>query len=239
MIKWLTLFFILLSLPATATPVVADLSNYDIMMDSSYNGTRMFVFGARADNGDIVVVIRGPKKNYIVRKKEEIGGIWVNKSRVRFHDIPSYYALATSRPLNEIEDKRLFDTLGIGNLNLFEHTSINDSYSNFINAFFAHQQSLKLYFPEPAALSFMGETLFKTVIAFPDNIPPGAYVAEIYLLSDSQVVGMQAIPITVKKVGLDGFLNGYAHQHPFLYGITAVLMALSAGWFAGRLFERY
>ena len=237
MIKRLTLIFMFFALPANATPVVADLSNYDIMMDSSFNGTRMFVFGARADNGDIVVAIRGPKKNYIVRKKEEIGGIWINKARVRLNDIPSYYALATSRPLNEIEDKRLFDTLGIGNVNLL--STINPSYADFTNAFLDHQQKLQLYFPEPYTLSFMGETLFKTVIEFPDNIPPGAYVAEIYLLSDSQIVGMQAIPITVKKVGLDGFLNNYAHKHPFLYGITAVVMALSAGWFAGRLFERH
>jgi hypothetical protein len=42
----------------------------------------------------------------------------------------------------------------------------------------------------------------------------------------------------VRKVGIDAFLYDYAHRHPLFYGITAVILALSAGWFAGRLFEK-
>src|SRR5580698_5947823 len=62
--------------PALAAPLVADLSNYRIDIDSGFNGTRIFLFGARNDNGDIAVVIRGPQKDYIVRKKKEIAGLW-------------------------------------------------------------------------------------------------------------------------------------------------------------------
>ena len=83
----------------------------------------------------------------------------------------------------------------------------------------------------------MGETLFKTVIEFPNNIPPGDYTAEIYLLSDGDVVGMQSTPIKVVKSGMDAFLYIYAHDYPLLYGITAVVLALVIGWFTGRMFE--
>src|SRR5687767_9721209 len=88
---------LLLSTSAFATPLVADLSNYRIDIDSRFNGTRIFLFGARNDNGDIVVVVRGPSKNYIVRRKEEVAGIWVNRDRMRLFDVPDFYTVASSR----------------------------------------------------------------------------------------------------------------------------------------------
>src|SRR6202041_137576 len=94
----------------------------------------------------------------------------------------------------------------------------------FNEAFLRHQLERRLYMQPPEKVSFMGETLFKTVVEFPDNIPPGNYTAEIYLLSDDAVVGMQSTPITVVKSGFDAFLYVYAHQHPALYGISAIVV---------------
>src|SRR5271170_765430 len=79
---------------ASAAPLVADLAQYRVDIDSGFNGTRIFLFGARNDNGDIVAVIRGPAKDYIVRKKEEVAGIWVNRQRMRFFGVPDFYAIA-------------------------------------------------------------------------------------------------------------------------------------------------
>src|SRR5271170_5227924 len=92
--SFLILLILLIPLPAAAAPLVADLSNYRIDIDSGFNGTRIFLFGARSDNGDIVAVIRGPAKDYIVRKKEEVAGIWVNRQRMRFFGVPDFYAIA-------------------------------------------------------------------------------------------------------------------------------------------------
>lgn len=225
-----------------ATPLVGDLSNYRINIDSGFNGTRIFLFGARNDNGDIVVVVRGPNKNYIIRRKEEIGGIWINRDRMRFYNVPAFYAVATSKPLDEIEQGNLFRQLGIGQDNLLVSPvdpRSREHFEQFSEAFLRHQHKRKLYRPEPSKIDFMAETLFKTVIEFPDNIPPGNYTAEIYLFSGGEVAGMQSTPITVVKSGLDAFLHMYAHQHPALYGITAVVIALAIGWFTGRAFEKY
>lgn len=228
--------------PALATPIVADLSNYRIDMDANFNGTRLFLFGARNDNGDVVVVVRGPQKDYVVRKKEQIGGIWINRERMKFFGVPDFYVLAASKPLAEIEQTSLFHRLGIGESYVFvppSNPEAFDRFQQFSKAFLAYQYERKLYTPQPGLIRFMGETLFKTVIEFPDTIPPGNYTAEIYLVSDGNIVGMQSTPIKVVKTGLDAFLYNYAHQSPVLYGITAIVMALAAGWFAGRLFEKH
>jgi uncharacterized protein (TIGR02186 family) len=224
-----------------ATPLVADLSQYRIEMDANFTGNRMFLFGARDTSGDVLVVVRGPAKDYIVRKKEEIGGIWINQDRMKFFGVPSFYAIAASKPLSEIEQTSLFRQLGIGHETLFSVPSdpkALSKFSEFSQAFLKHQYATRLYMEMPRALSFMGETLFKTVIEFPDNIPPGDYTAEFYLISDGQVVSMQSAPIKVSKSGLDAFLYSYAHERPALYGISAIVLALSAGWFASRAFEK-
>jgi uncharacterized protein (TIGR02186 family) len=240
--RFLLIIALLLAAPAAAAPpLIADLSNYQITMDSSFNGTRIFVFGTRNDSGDVLVVVRGPNKDYVVRKKKEIGGIWVNAERVKLFRIPDFYAIASSKPLSELAHTQAFKQLAIGHDNLFKTPYTGKEYTfykEFTDAYVAYQQKRHLYKIEPAKLTFMGETLFKTVIDFPDNIPPGMYNAEIYLLSDNTIVGTHILPIRVQKVGIDAFLYNYAHQNPFLYGITAVVLALSAGWFAGRLFEK-
>jgi uncharacterized protein (TIGR02186 family) len=239
---WLWLLSMLAPLPAQAvTPLVADLSNYRIDIDAGFNGTRLFLFGARNDNGDVIVVVRGPRKNFILRKKEEIAGLWVNSDRMKFYSVPDFYALASSRPLTEIMQSGVFRQLGIGQDTLLTMPPDPKSRSNFDEfeeAFLRYQHERRLYNTQAEKINFMGETLFKTTIEFPDNIPPGNYTAEIYLFSDGEVVGMQSTPITVVKSGLDAFLHMYAHQYPALYGIAAVFMAVFAGWFAGRIFEK-
>ncbi len=235
------LYLLALNAQAFATPLVADLSNYRIHVDSGFNGTRLFLFGARNDNGDVVVAVRGPHKNYIVRKKEPFMGVWINQERMKFFNVPDYYAVASSKPLDEIMEYGAFRKLGIGEKQLLSPPSgpfQHEQYAAFSNALLEYQRSRGLYMANPNSITFMGEMLFKTTITFPDNIPSGNYTAEIYLFSGGELVGMQSTPVKVQKAGIDAFVYDYAHRYPALYGIAAVLIALAAGWFGGRLFEK-
>jgi uncharacterized protein (TIGR02186 family) len=245
MIKALAAALLFLSsvicLPAAASPIVADISNYRIHMDAGFSGTRMFLFGARGDAGDVIVVVRGPEKNYVIRKKEKFAGIWINRDRMKLLGVPDFYAVAASKPFEEIEQSAAFKTLGIGEEHLLEagiaaKTSVDTQ--EFADAFLQHQYAKKLYHNRAPIIDFMGETLFKTVIEFPDTIPPGNYTAEIYLVSDGEIAGMQTIPIKVLKTGIDAYIYDHAHNRPVLYGISAIVIALCAGWFAGRLFDK-
>jgi hypothetical protein len=66
----------------------------------------------------------------------------------------------------------------------------------------------------------------------------GVYNAEIYSFNEGQLIGMQSIPINVEKVGVEATIYNFAHEHPALYGLFAVLMALGMGWVAGSLFNK-
>ena len=61
------------------------------------------VFGTANDKDDIIVVITGPTETAIVRKKV-VSGIWINKEKLEFREIPGFYAIASTRPLSEITE---------------------------------------------------------------------------------------------------------------------------------------
>src|SRR5262249_23694978 len=153
--------------------------------------------------------VRGPRKDYVVRRKEEVGGLWVNRDRMKFLNVPDFYAIASSRPMTAIEQFAVSRQLGIGQDSLLApppDPRSQPTYAEFADAFLRHQYGRRLYMKDSGDIQFMAETLFKTAIEFPDDIPPGHYTAEVYLLSGGEVVGMQSMPITVDKGGIDEFL---------------------------------
>jgi uncharacterized protein (TIGR02186 family) len=224
----------------SAAPIVADLSNYRINIDARFIGTRLFLFGSRNENGDVVVVIRGPERKFTVRRKERVLGIWINRKYVSFAPAPDFYAVASSRPLDALTHSNLQQTLGIGEDTLLEVERVASrklDVDEFKNALLDYQKRRRLY-RDASKLQFMGDSLFKATFEFPDTISRGDYTAEIYLLQNDQLIGMQSIPITVRKTGFDGAVSSLARDAPWLYGIIAISLALGSGWLANRLFQK-
>ena len=227
----LMLSLMLLPLSAVASPIIADISSHRIEIYSGFTGTRLLLFGARNDSGDIVMAIRGPEKNMVVRKKKRKAGIWVNRRQARFEGIPSYYAIASSKPLKESRAAGLFPSLQL-------YTPTKPTDNEYRHALFRILSEEDLYSLKPHAVEFMGETLFKASFHFPDNVPRGIYTAEVYLFSDGQLAGAQSIPIEVVKTGFDAFVYDAAIRHGFWYGVVAILIAITFGWTANWLFRR-
>ena len=94
----------------------------------SFNGAQLLLFGAVVYPGgrppdrqvDIAVVLRGPVQPILVREKEKIAGIWMNADSNRFRSAPSFYAVASSRPIADLVDERTaaIYELGLHNLQL-------------------------------------------------------------------------------------------------------------------------
>ncbi|MBN8530683.1 MAG: TIGR02186 family protein [Alphaproteobacteria bacterium] len=233
MIRALLLFLLLLPLPLQAKAIIGDTSIRHIDIDSYFTGTNLMIFGAREEAGDVIVVVRGPERNFVIRRKKRRLGVWVNVEQHAMLNIPEFYAVASSRRLEDIPAQPLLDSLEIGQL----HLPYSLQAQEFIEAF-RRLRAKQMLYPEDIEISFMGETLFKTVIRFPEKIPRGTYTAEFYLINDGQLVGMQSIPIQVSKVGMDAAIYDLAHSYPYAYGILSIGLALAAGWFAAWVFRK-
>jgi uncharacterized protein (TIGR02186 family) len=55
---------------------------------------------------DIVVVLEGPTSPMVLREKRKMAGMWVNADSTTLRSVPSFYAMASTRPINKIVDER-------------------------------------------------------------------------------------------------------------------------------------
>jgi uncharacterized protein (TIGR02186 family) len=184
--------------------------------------------------------VRGPEREMTVRRKNRIAGIWVNTQEVTFANVPSFYTVAASHPIEEILSSAAaaLYRLGFVNLKLEAETP---SPSVVVDAFRAAlertQQQAGLFVSRMGKVDFLGERLFRTTIAFPANVPTGTYLVEVFLVRDKDVVSGQTTPLVVSKVGVDAAVFEFSGRQPGFYGAIAVLTAVVAGWLASLPFR--
>ena len=245
MIRLIALFLIL-ALPAKAEEIVLGLSRDEVAITATFEGSEILIFGAikrdaPADaDGDlgVIVTVAGPDRPVTVRKKDRRLGIWVNTDAVEVDVAPTFYAVATNRPLEEIltftEDlntrvsmQRAIRSVG---------ASVDDAQS-FTDALIRIRSDQGLYQTIPTGVLVQEESLFRTLIPLPANLTEGDYKAEIYLTRGREIVDFYVTTIPVKKVGLERWLYNLAHDNPFLYGLMSLSIAIAAGWGASAAFS--
>ena len=243
MIKKLIFFTSLIFFTAQlshASPIISGISTNDIFIGTKFNGAKILLFGAKGDSGNIVIAVRGPKKDFLVTKKKKLLGIWYNGQRATFKDSYSFYSLFSTY-IEEPNSDLLSDLeLGKGNLKFAnEEASSDDSQNEFQLQLIDQLEKRKLYATGNNKVDFLDETLFKVSLDFPKNISRGVYNVEIYLINDGDLVSFQSIPIYVKQVGFSARVFDFAYEESFIYGLLAVGIALVAGWLANYLFARF
>jgi uncharacterized protein (TIGR02186 family) len=222
-------------------PIIADLSNYRVDITTGFVGTDVLVFGAKEGPGDVVVVIRGPTADYAVRRKDRIAGIWINTELVSFQAVPTFYAIASSRPLDQITSStvRLRQQIGIDALDLPSPDENDaDDLAEFRSAFLRLKQSSGLFARNIGRVTFLGDRLFRTMVHFPANVPTGPYLVEVLLFRDGEIASAQTVPLTVSKIGIGADVYEFAHRQSAAYGLVAIAGALLAGWVAHLVFRK-
>jgi uncharacterized protein (TIGR02186 family) len=220
--------------------LVADLSNKEIAITTGFAGTELLLFGAIDGPGDVVVVVRGPKRREIVRRKQRIAGVWINGESVVFDDVPAYYRVASTRPLSALAIERILRERRIGIAALEFRTIGVDPQTDvkaFREALERNKRAERLYDDAPT-VRFVGERLFRTGVFFPASVPTGTYSIDVHQFRGGQLVGTESSLLTVRKVGVGADIFDFAHERAALYGLIAILAAVLSGWLAGVVFRR-
>ena len=225
---------------ARAQEVVADLSSHLVAITTGFTGTSVVLFGSVEGSGDVIVVVNGPTRDIVVRHKSKIAAVWINTSQVIYQGVPSFYSVASSKPLNEIAPPALrqMQQIGIENLRLTPDRVLTQAEAaDFRAALIRNQQRAGLYVPDVASVSFLGNRLFRATIAFPANVPTGNFLVQVFLIRNGALVGAQSVPLVVSQVGLDARVHDFADRFALAYGIIAVGLAAIAGWLASLPFR--
>jgi uncharacterized protein (TIGR02186 family) len=236
------LLWVTFAAPAgAAEPLIADITTHFIAITTGFTGANMVLFGATDGMGDIIVVVRGPERDAVVRRKSRVAGLWINTRDVVFTLVPSYYAVYSSRPLDDIAPPgvQALHQIGLGNLRLGVRGKQRaaEEVAVFRAALIREQQRDGLFGEGAGRVHFLGDRLFRADIALPANLPTGEYRVEIYLLRDGAVITAQTSPLFVSQAGVDADVYDFADRHALFYGMIAVAGAAMAGWLASLPFR--
>lgn len=234
--------------------IEADVSTRSVEVTTDFTGHEILVFGAidnsqqpGEENGyyDVVVVVEGTPLPIVVRRKSDVAGVWVNTSSMVFASVPSYYAIASTRPVEQVAGPKVLERHAIG----FAHIKMTPTpnyqlvYNEYELAAFKAavirlKQQEQLFVVQPSGVTFTGRSLFRSTIALPANVPVGPLVARTYLFRDGEVVSAHIARVTLERAGVERILHVFAFRYPLTYGLFAVLLAVASGLLASAYFRR-
>lgn len=234
-------------LMAQAGPrLVPDISARSIEIRYSFTGAQLLLFGAILYPGgrtpsrplDVVVVLKGPVQPMIVREKEKIAGIWMNADSHRFSSAPSFYAVASNRPLRSIVGERTAAVyeLGLQNLQLSPGGGAQPEKARRFEAGLLELRARQgLYAENGDGVEISDGVLYRARIGIPSQVPVGTYETETFLIDRGKVIAAATKEVEVRKTGFERFIATAARRHAFVYGLAAVLLSLGLGWGAAAL----
>lgn len=238
----LILVFVITVAPAArAEPLIADLSESVVKITTGFTGTKVLLFGAIKEDGKIVVIVEGPRHPLAVRRKQRIAGIWVNRAEVEFADVPSFYQVLSSDPLEDWLPLRTRDLyqIGVEYLRFDPKTEVGPAEAaRFRDALIRNMQRIGRYGVLEGNVTVIGGQLFRADLYLPANLPTGFYSIEVMLIKDGDVKSIQATPLLVTKAGLGAEVFDMAYSYPALYGILAIVVAILAGLGANAIFRK-
>jgi uncharacterized protein (TIGR02186 family) len=237
------------SLPAAAQEViVSGMSQNRVSITADFDGSEILIYGAvkrdtpPPEGGplEVIVTVEGPATPVAVRRKDRVVGIWINNASVHIDSAPSFYAVATTGPLNHILSD--IDNLryGITIERVIRAIGIADEAEKageFVLALLRVRTNEGRYRILEGKVELTEETLFRTDIVLPANLTEGEYKVRLFLLRDKRVIASQERVIGVRKEGLERFLFSMAKEQPLLYGLVSLVLAGLAGWGASAAFR--
>jgi uncharacterized protein (TIGR02186 family) len=176
-----------------------------------------------------------------MREKQKIAGIWVNTDSINFRSAPSFYAVASSKPINKLVDERtaaIFE-LGLGKLQL-SPSSLNNTTET--DRFAAGLNDLKtrtgLYVEAPGTVEITDGVLYRARLPLSARVVTGTYTAETFLVQNGRVLTAAVREVEVRKTGFERLIGQFAEEHDIYYGLLAIALAVGMGLFAGLVAGR-
>lgn len=227
------------------------LSTDRVSITSDFSGAELTIFGAldnadpliaRQGRYDVVVVLEGPSRPVMVRKKTRVLGVWVNTQSEIFRDVPESYSMALTRAPQDITDPGGYRQLALGPANIHLQPLDPEGDPKTIEEFSAALRDRKeasgLYSVRVGGVQFLSQSLFRAKLTLAPNVAVGTHRARAFLFRNGMFLRETSAQLTIRKAGLEQRLYEFAQDHGTIYGIIAVLIAIVTGWLGRIIFRK-
>lgn len=242
--------------PATAQTPPAEgiqigLSTDAVSITAGFSGADLTIFGslenpdplvARQGRYDVIVVLEGPPRPVVVRRKDRVLGVWINLQSETFENVPMSYSVATTRPLQDITEPAKYKQLSLGAQNLYMKPSDETDNPTTIEEFTAALRERKtaagLYSENVGGVQFLSQNLFRATVRLAPDVPVGTHKARAFLFKSGMFVKESSAQLEIRKSGFEQSIFRAAHDYSFFYGVFAISLAMLTGWLGRLVFRK-
>ena len=231
--------------PASSARALVDMLTVDLAEDhvditTGFTGADLVLFGMAAPDTHVAVVMRGPKRDVVIRHKERFMGAWMNRESMKFENVPLFYDYAVSVAEETLMEEEKLKEYGIGMQSLLftpESSADTDpkTLKSFQAALIKNRQKEQLFPLKPKNIDFLNTQLFKIKLHVPANVPTGVYDIQTFLIKDKNVKEVHTTKLTVAQIGFSAGIYKFAHERAFAYAMLCLFLATFAGWFSNRV----
>ena len=178
-------------------------------------------------------------------RKGKVVFFWMAVKQFEISNVPFLYKILCSGDINKTLNKDLKKKLGIGyeslrenmELELLKGKSSQDDKQVVFDGFVKMKEKFGLYEVIENAIKIRDDFSFTFDLPFSDRSVEGEYKVECFAIKNGKMVGKAETTITIEKVGLARWITNMAHNYSAIYGIIAVIVAISVGLLAGFIFK--
>lgn len=227
------------------------LSTDRVYITSDFAGADLTIFGAldfadpllaRQGRYDVIVVLEGPARPVVVRRKSRVLGMWINTWSETFVNVPVSYSVATTRVWQDIAPPDSYRQMALGSDNIALIPKDRDgdpaTLSEFTAALRERKKATGLYSERLGGVQFLSQSLFRATLHLAPNVPVGTHRARAFLFKNGAFIKESSAQLAILKAGFEQRVHRAAQEHGFLYGLAAVALAVLTGWIGRLVFRR-
>jgi Putative transmembrane protein (Alph_Pro_TM) len=241
-----TLFIAAFSTGASAF-LTAKTSQDHISIGFFYGGSEVSVSGLSDPGDDYIIAVTSPECNQALKRKGKVAGaLWMNVGELKCEKVPNLYFVQCSKKLDDLLPVCEQDRCVLGYPALERHMNMEPAKdqtekNKWFGEFIKYKESKKLFANSCANFQISsegGKQKYSMKFAWPYQAPPGDYLVTVYAVQDKKVVGQAVSKVTVEQVGAVKKLAAMAKNQGALYGILAIVTAITAGFGVGIIFGK-
>lgn len=221
--------------------LVTQLGTDHVDITSRFTGEHILIFGATSGAGDVIIKVQSPTQGVALSRKVSVGPFWLDSGSLTVKGSPGLVYLLSSRPTKDLLDRKTRDRLGLRFQDALVgvHVPTDDQgMSDWREAFVRLKQTDGYYLEADHAVQLTGNRLFSATLALPANIPLGEYKLNIFLVRNGKVVSHDTHTLNVQQVQLEHWVAATAHNHPWTFGVSFVVLAMALGLGLGMALRR-
>jgi uncharacterized protein (TIGR02186 family) len=251
MAGFLVVAFLLInvSFVGTASAMLTAKANHDhISIDFFYHGSTVSIKGEADPGVDLVIKMTDHAGHHVMKEKGKVGGLlWMNVGMLNFEHTPNFYAVHSTRKLEDILSRDEMEKYTLGYPALEKHVDVTpvaneEEKAKWFNEFVKYKEASKVYTSSYGNITTTatkdGRQEYYVLTDWPYQASPGDYLVTVYAVKNGKIVEQAEAKVNVEQVGMVKTLATMAKNNAAFYGILSIGIALGAGFGVGMVFRK-